>query len=132
MPYLLDTTGIIPHLARDEIAVEPVSRLTAYRVAVSIVSYLEAWEGTIDVADPVAAQRQVTALFVDIPLLPISMTVARRCAEVRAFLGKQGKSPRRRAFDLVIAARALEHDLVLVTHNARDFSGIPDLVLHDR
>lgn len=131
MPYLLDTTVVIPFLARDEIAVDLVSRLTADGVAVSIMSYLEVWQGTIDVADPVSAQQRVTAFFVDIPLLPVDIAVARRCAEVRAFIKKQGKSPRRRAFDLVIAATALEHDLELVTHNKKDFSDIPELVLRD-
>lgn len=79
-------------------------------------------------ADPVAAQRQVTAFFVDIPLLPVDIAVARRCAELRAMIKRQGKNPRRRAFDLVIAATALEHDLELVTHNTKDFDDIPDLI----
>lgn len=131
MSYLLDTTVVIPFLAGDEIAVELVSRLTADDVAVSIVSYIEVWQGTINIADPDAAQRRVMAFFVDIPLLPVSIAVARRCAEVRAYLKNQGKSPRRRAFDLVIAATALEHDLMLVTHNTKDFRDIPDLALHE-
>jgi predicted nucleic acid-binding protein len=60
-------------------------------------------------------------------MLPVSPAVARRCAEIRSLLKRQGKQPRKRAFDLVIAATALEHGLELVTHNPRDFRDIPGL-----
>lgn len=43
-------------------------------------------------------------------------------------LKRQGKNPRKRAFDLVIAATALEHGLEVVTHNTKDFDDIPNLV----
>lgn len=43
---------------------------------------------------------------------------------------RQGGNPRRRSFDLVIAATALEYGMDLVTHNVRDFVDIPDLRLH--
>lgn len=33
--------------------------------------------------------------------------------------------------DLLIAATALEHSLVLVTNNIRDFRPIPDVELHE-
>lgn len=37
---------------------------------------------------------------------------------------------RNRAFDLVIAATAIEHGLQLVTHNLADFADVPDLALY--
>ncbi len=94
----------------------------------SILSYLEVYQGAIEEADPEAAKRQISAFFRDIPVLPVSPAVARRCAEIRSLLKSQGKNPRKRAFDLVIAATALEHGLELVTHNTKDFQDIPDLV----
>jgi predicted nucleic acid-binding protein len=99
-------------------------------IAVSILAYLEAYQGVIENADLEKAKRRFDAFFRTAPILPISPTVARRCAEIRSLLKKQGKSPRRRAFDLVIAATALEHGLELVTHNTQDYNDIPNLVLY--
>lgn len=128
MRYLQDTTVLVPYLAGDQPVVDLVIHLTDDGIAVSINSYLEVWQGTIDVSDPASAQRRVEALFMSIPLLPVDIAVARRCAELRSFLKRQCRNPRKRAFDLVIAATALEHDLELVTHNTKDFADIPNLV----
>lgn len=129
MRYLLDTTVLIPYLAGDRPEVALVARLSDAGIAVSIISYLEVWQGTIDVSDPGSAQRRVEALFVSIPLLPVDIAVARRSAELRAMIKRQGGNPRRRSFDIVIAATAIEHHMELVTHNTKDFTDIPDLVM---
>jgi len=61
-------------------------------------------------------------------VLPVSLRVARRCAGLRAELSKKGRL--RTQADLLIAATAAEHDLVLVTRNERDFSGCGIRVLN--
>ena len=65
-----------------------------------------------------------------VPALPLSPAVARRCAELREELDSQGMGFRARAFDLVIAATALEHGLELVTRNLADVADIPHLALY--
>jgi predicted nucleic acid-binding protein len=127
MRYLLDTTVISPYFANQPQAIALLKQLTPDGIAVSILSYLEAYQGVIENADPQRSQRKFNAFFRTAPILPVSPAVARRCAEIRSFLKKQGKNPRRRAFDLVIAATALEHGLALVTHNTQDFQDIPNL-----
>lgn len=127
MRYLLDTTVLISYFAGDQRAATLIRDLIPDGIAASILSYLEAYQGAIEEADPEAATRQFNAFFAGIPVLPVSPAVARRCAELRSLLKRQGKQPRKRAFDLVIAATALEHGLELVTHNARDFQDIPGL-----
>ena len=62
------------------------------------------------------------------PVLPVTPEVARQCAHLRALLKQQGKSIRRRAFDLVVAATALEHGSELVTRNTDDYKDIPNLL----
>jgi len=128
MHYLLDTTILSPYFAGDPQTRLLLRKLTPDGIAVSIVAYLEAYQGVIENADPEKARRKFNVFFRTAPILPISPAVARRCAEIRSDLKKQGKNPRKRAFDLVIAATALEHGLEVVTHNTKDFDDIPNLV----
>jgi predicted nucleic acid-binding protein len=58
-------------------------------------------------------------------VLAFSEGIADQAADVFRRLG----SPRRKAADVAIGVTAAVHDAVLVTRNARDFSGIPDLRL---
>lgn len=59
--------------------------------------------------------------------LPFDAACARRFAVVAATLRNNGRKTRARAFDALIAATALAHDLPLYTRNARNFDGITDL-----
>ncbi len=130
MRYLLDTTVLSPYFAGNPQARLFLRQLAPDGFAVSILSYLEAYQGVIENADPEKAVRRFNAFFRTAQILPISPAVARRCAEIRSALKRQGKNPRKRAFDLVIAATALEHGLEVVTHNTQDFADIPGLTLH--
>ncbi len=62
-----------------------------------------------------------TALFDD--------SCAKLCGEIRANLEKQGLpiGP----YDLLIAATAIRHGLILVTHNTNEFSRVKQLVIED-
>jgi len=128
MRYLIDTTVLIPYFADDPAAIALLTQLAPEGFAVSILSYLEAYQGAIERPDPGEAKRKFNAFFRGIPVLPVSPATAKRCAEIRSSLKRQGKNPRKRAFDLVIAATALEHGLEVVTHNTKDFQDIPNLV----
>ncbi len=128
MRYLLDTTVLSPYFAGQPQARLFLRQLAPDGLAVSILSYLEAYQGVIENADPEKARRRFNAFFRTAQILPVSPAVARRCAEIRSSLKKQGKQPRKRAFDLVIAATTLEHGLELVTHNTQDFQDIPNLI----
>ncbi len=53
--------------------------------------------------------------------LPFDAAVARECGRLHALVAKRGGQPRRRAFDLAIAATANVHGVPLLTYNIRDF-----------
>lgn len=59
--------------------------------------------------------------------LPFDDACARRFAVVAVALRENARKSRARAFDALIAATALAHDLPLYTRNARDFEGISEL-----
>lgn len=60
-------------------------------------------------------------------VVPFSERVASATAEVFRMLG----SPRRRASDIAIGVTATLRDATLISCNARDFAGIPDLQVED-
>ncbi len=68
-------------------------------------------------------------LFLLVHSLPFDTTAARYFGEIRATLERHGTLIG--AYDMQIAAIALAHQLVLVTHNTREFSRIPHLRLED-
>jgi predicted nucleic acid-binding protein len=55
--------------------------------------------------------------------LPFDAACARRFAIVAGCLRQSGRKTQARAFDALIAATALAHDLPLYTRNAQDFEG---------
>lgn len=59
--------------------------------------------------------------------LPFNDDCARRFGQVASELRMAGSKSRARAFDALIAATALAHDLSLYTCNERDFTGISGL-----
>jgi predicted nucleic acid-binding protein len=128
MSYLIDTTWVIDHLNDAPQAHRLLESLAPAGIAVSIVTYLEAFQGTVHLQRPVA-QPKFDAFFAAVPVLPLDAAVAQRCARLRELLKQQGKKPNRRALDLIIAATALEHGLTLVTRNIKDYSDIPGLHL---
>jgi predicted nucleic acid-binding protein len=54
-------------------------------------------------------------------ILPITASIARRCARLRGEFRRMGKQ--RTQADMLIAATALEHNLALATRNTKDFAG---------
>lgn len=130
MPYLLDSDWVVDHLADLPAAHELLHQLSPDGIAVSIITYLEAYEGVERSQDRQAAEAKFQVLMRQVPVLPLSRAVARRCAHLRHVLRTQGKRVDRRALDLLIAATALEHGLTLVTRNVEDYADVPDLQLY--
>jgi predicted nucleic acid-binding protein len=126
---LLDSNLVIPYLADDPATVSLVDRLAPEGIAISIITYLEAYQGTLRNPDSQLAQDQFEHFLAVVPVLPLTPAVARRCARLREELKHRGRRVRDRALDLVIAATTLEHGYTLVTRNRKDYEDIPELVL---
>ena len=126
MAYLLDSDTLIDYFANVPDIVTLVDSLTPAGIAVSIITYMELYQGVLRGS---AAASQLTAFLDSVPLLPISVPVAQRCAQLRETLAAQGRRVRSRALDLLIAATALEYSLTLVTANTADYQDIPGLQL---
>jgi tRNA(fMet)-specific endonuclease VapC len=129
MPYLIDSHVVIDHLAAVPEASALLSRLAADGIAMSIITYMEAFQGVTRSPKPQEATSKFRSFAKSIPVLPLSVAVAERCARLRETLRTENKRVNSRALDLIIAATTLEYDLTLVTENTGDFKDIPDLSL---
>lgn len=127
MGYLIDSDWVVDHLANDEEANQLLSKLSEEGIAISIITYIEIYQGVLRSPTPEEAEQKLKAFVDTVSVLSISPAVARRCAHIRETLRKQGKEFRGRAFDLLIAATAVEHNLILVTRNKEDYEDVPSL-----
>jgi predicted nucleic acid-binding protein len=127
MAYLVDSTLVIDHLAENPAASQLINQLVADGIVMSIVTYMEVFQGVIRSEQPEKAAEKFHAFADTVLILPFSFAVAERCARLRETLRSQNKRVKSRALDLIIAATALEYGLTLVTRNTDDFKDIPDL-----
>ena len=119
--HLLDT-NVISELMRPR----PLERVQSWadgleRCAFSVVTLEEVWLGLAH-----KRSARLERWFEDFvrnhgEVFPISFEITRRCASFRAQLSASGKT--RNQADMLIAATAAEHDLVLATRNERDIEG---------
>jgi tRNA(fMet)-specific endonuclease VapC len=125
MAYLLDSDIVIDHLVDDPEAVRLVARLAPSGLSMSAVSYMEAFQGVGRDKDPAAMAAALQTLVATVPVLPFATREARRCAGIRETLRARGRRVTSRALDLMIAATAIEHGLILITRNTRDYRDLP-------
>jgi tRNA(fMet)-specific endonuclease VapC len=129
MPYLIDSDVLIAHREGEPDAAALLARLAPAGLAISIITYMEVYQGTLRSPDPDRAQASLARFLAGVPVVPLSLAAAQRCAALREDLNRQGKRVRSRALDLMTAAIALEHGYTLVTHNRADYADIPSLAL---
>lgn len=130
MAYLIDSDWVIDHLSEVPEATQLLGELAEDGIAISIITYLEVYQGILKSDDPKVAEENLATFLEGTVVLPLSQAVARRCAQIRHHLKQQGKRVHPRALDLIIAATAVEHGLTLVTRNTTDYNDIPNLKLY--
>jgi tRNA(fMet)-specific endonuclease VapC len=126
--YLIDSDWIIDHLAGRRDAVALLDRLADDGFGISLITYIEVYEGILGGRDPAASERLFKTLLAEMPVLPISRAIGRRAAAMRRLLRSQGLPLP--LTDVLIASTAIHHDLTLVTRNLRHYQRIPDLKLY--
>jgi toxin FitB len=100
-------------------------------VAISVISLTELHFGVLVARDSEARalrMRRLGAIEERFEPLPFDAVAARECGRLHAAVQERGGKPRRRAFDLAIAATASVNGAALLTRNAGDFALIDDLL----
>ncbi len=72
--------------------------------------------------------RRLSVLLQKFDALPVNEAVATSYGRLAAAVVETGRQPRARTMDLLIAATAHAHGARLYTRNAKDLSGLEDLV----
>jgi tRNA(fMet)-specific endonuclease VapC len=98
-------------------------------IALCAVVVAELRYGAESSADPPKEHAKVDVFTAQFVSLPFEDTAARRFGEIRHALTSAGTQIG--PYDTMIAAIALAHDLILVTHNTKEFSRIAGLKLED-
>jgi tRNA(fMet)-specific endonuclease VapC len=122
---LLDTNAVVllERLRPEELPDEPV--ITAVTLAELSVGPLV----TDDAVERAARQARLQETEAAFDPLPFDAPSARAFGRAVASLRRAGRQVRPRAFDAMIAAIAIAHDLPIYTCNPRDFTGIEELTV---
>jgi len=127
MIYLLDTDVIINHLRLRE-AITP--NTLPESSAISVITYGELLYGAYKSSrtDTVLDRLGSFLTTYSLPMLNLDTAVISVFSRIKASLDRKGE--RLDDIDLLIAATAIHHSLILVTKKIKHFSRIPDLVLY--
>ena len=130
MIYLLDTNACIIHLKGKNFHLkQKLDNIPLSEIAVCSVVKDELFYGSLRSANPernLRLQQEFLSQFLSLPFDDQSAVVF---GEIRAQLAAKGTPIG--AYDLQIAAIALANNLILVTHNTKEFSRISQLQLED-
>ena len=134
MGLLIDSTVVIHAERRGQTPADLINELRERYgdtlLAVSVMSAAELFHGCRRADTPSRRARReefVEALISAVPVIPITLTVARVFGEIDATLRAAGRSTP--TSDLLIAATALSRDDDVVTGDTRHFGGVPGLTV---
>ena len=128
--YLLDTNiciyainGRHPRLNRYLFSVSP------HEIFVSAVTVGELEYGAAKSHWGVRTRQIMRAFLANFSILPFTEEDAVLFGQIRAQLAASGTPIG--AYDVMIAAQGIARDLTVVTHNTREFSRVPSIIMED-
>ena len=122
---ILDTSTLIDLADLDPVELPEQPLITTVTLAELSVGPLVARSSS----ERAARQAHLQQAEADFDPLPLDAEAARAFGRVAADLGRAGRKPAARAYDGLIAAIAIAHDLPLYSRNPTDFEGIKELVV---
>jgi tRNA(fMet)-specific endonuclease VapC len=130
MKYLPDTNACVAYLRHPQsLLAQRFRAKPAADVQLCSVVVAELYYGAQRSAQVATNVSKVAAFLGQFTSLPFDDAAAEEFARLRAFLEAQGLpiGP----YDLQIAAIALVNGMTLVTHNTKEFSRVPNLLIED-
>ncbi|MBI4319179.1 MAG: type II toxin-antitoxin system VapC family toxin [Chloroflexi bacterium] len=130
MSYLLDSNICILLIRQNSPQV--LARLTSHVVTdvyISALTVAELQYGVEKSTKPTQNQHALDQFLLPLTILPFDGGAGAHYGKIRTHLEAQGLPIG--ALDTLIAAQALQHSLIAVTNNVREFSRVPGLALED-
>jgi len=130
MIYLLDTNTCIHYINRYSTSIiNRLQSLSPDDVAICDVVKFELYYGAYNSSQVERNLDTLREFFLDFPSLPFDGPAASTCGRLRVQLKAKGTPIG--AYDLQIAAIALTNNLILITHNTKEFEQVEGLLLED-
>jgi len=129
MRWMLDTDTCVRLIKRDSTALRKLSSKPVGHVGLSAITLSELELGACKSAKPQQARGALTQFLYSLEIAPYDAPAATCYGEVRALLERKGTPIG--SLDTLIAAHARALDVVLVTHNTREFSRVVGLRIDD-
>ncbi|MEQ8997224.1 MAG: type II toxin-antitoxin system VapC family toxin [Coleofasciculus sp. B1-GNL1-01] len=126
MRYLLDTCVISDFIKGEPATQARLKQTSPTDIAVSVITVMELRYGLqLNHQRAQKIEPVITSFLSSITLLPFGISEAEQVAHIRAILRSQGQPIG--AYDVLIAATALQYNLVMITANQREFDRVPGL-----
>lgn len=125
MKYLVDSDWVIDYLTGKQYAITFLSSLAKEGFAISLITLGEIYEGIYYGRDPQRSEEGFRKFLRGVTVLPLNRSIMQRFGYIRGDLRHKGQligDP-----DLLIAATALYHDLILITRNKKYYQRISSL-----
>ncbi len=130
MKYLLDTNTCIRFInGRAPQIRQKMLTINASEIGISVIVQAEMYAGSAKSQTPEHSRQVQQEFFERFAIVLFDEKAALVYGDIRASLEKQGTPIG--GNDLLIAASAIAHDLILVSHNTREFGRVHGLKLED-
>ncbi len=130
MTYLLDTNSVSYWMRGNSHIIQKISEKSPSDFAISLITYAEICYGIEKSPHRKKERKEKLKSIVSlIDIIQMDIQAAHHYARIRVYLENQGTVISER--DVQIASIARSRDLVLVTHNVKEFTRVPDLTVED-
>ena len=129
MKWMLDTDTCIAIIKKHPVALKKIRGKSIGQVGISSITLGELTFGAAKSSRPKAAHDALNEFLLPLDVAGFDEVAAMTYGDVRASLEQQGKPIR--PLDTLIGSHAHALDIILVTHNTREFSRIDGLRLED-
>lgn len=130
MSYLLDTCVVSDFVKGEENTLKRLKSSSPGDVFISSITVMEVNYGlAVNPQRAVKIQALLETFLSSITILPFGSEAAEQAAQIRSILKTAGTPIG--AYDVLIAATALTHNLIIVTSNIREFQRVPDLKIEN-
>ncbi len=126
MRYLLDTCVISDFIKGEAGTTARFKQTLPADIAISSVTVMELRYGlALNLQRAQKIEPAITSILSSVTILPFGVVEAEQTAHIRSALKSQGQPIG--AYDVLIAATALQHNLIMVTANQREFERVTGL-----